>query len=182
MMFFTLLFGIVLIGAIVFYFLMPKVEPLPQTQRLEGTITVTPEPRGKEGSLADLPDYIAGLLEAVAGTDGSDKFLIGIVSETDNFLQFTAYDNEVEIDFPLLADQQKAFEEKFMAACKKAGVEPAPYNHPNPDKIGSAYGDDFLDYVIRGSAEEISKTITEIYINTFEIDTTTAMNFEKNGF
>lgn len=178
MMFFGLLFILVLAGSALFVLLIPAFT---DTDALASDPGQT---REVEGTLADLSTFISELMTATAAieAESNDLFLVGTISATEDFLQFTADGREVLLDFPLITIRQKEFEEKVKAVCREVGIKPAAYIHSNPDKIGTSYGEDRLAYVINGSTEEVSAIITEIYNGIFEIDSMTTMRFEKNGF
>jgi len=173
MLFFGILIGVVLFGGILYLLLASK------DGVFEGG-----EQEGTPGNLTNLPEYLSSLITASSadGEPNDDIFLIGIVTETDDFLQFTSDENTVCMDFPLLTERQKSYEEKLKGVCTQLGVLPADYIHPNTSEIGTAYGEDRLAYHFSGSPEKISATIAVIYINLFEIDSETEMNFVTNGF
>ncbi|MGH1362783.1 MAG: hypothetical protein ACRBF0_04445 [Calditrichia bacterium] len=141
-------------------------------------------PERTSGNLTNLEEYIARLIAASSNAEeiSDDTFLIGIVKETDDFLQFTSDKGSVMMDFPLLTDRQKSYEDKLKSICAKLGVLPAQYIHESTTEFGTAADEDRLAYHLTGAPEKISAMIAVIYTNLFEIEPDTEMHFVANGF
>jgi len=57
----------------------------------------------KPGTISDIQKNIEGLLSS----NDEKAFLIITVTNTNQFVQFSAYDKIVQMDFPMIEDEQK---------------------------------------------------------------------------
>jgi len=124
----------------------------------------------KLGTISDIQKNIEGLLSS----NDEKAFLIITVTNTNQFVQFSAYDKIVQMDFPMIKDEQKDRRQKITEFCKSLGLELTV-------NIGTD-GSEFLDYDLSGTPNEITSTIAQIISKVFNVSPTTELSFQTNGF
>ena len=126
----------------------------------------SPIPSAKsKGVLADLSLYLSALLES----DDPYAFLIVTHESSGDFLQFTAGDNTVQMDFPLITEQQKNKAEKIKATCSNLGLV--------LEENKGSEGSEFYDWNLTGSPDEMSKIISSVFTQAFEVKEDDSMEF-----
>ncbi len=98
------------------------------------------------------------------------SFLIIKIQGTYDFIQFTGDTKGVQLNFPLITEEQKQHEAAFNNVSKKLNLKVIE----NKGSDGSR----FLDIDINGNANEISNTIKSFIKNLFNVDQSTSLEFE----
>ncbi|MCI5141624.1 MAG: hypothetical protein D3909_07825 [Candidatus Electrothrix sp. ATG1] len=122
------------------------------------------------GTKSDIPRYIASLLKH--GTE--DDFLIIEIENSEDFFQFKNYQNELEIDFPLVTDRQKTLESKVRQAFRDLNLEIIE-NKGSGDII-------FLDSYIKQADSGASTIVQEIFKSVFGLNENTKLVFRWTSF
>ena len=122
-----------------------------------------------QGTLSDIPRYIGALLES----DIPGAFLIITHESSGDFLQFTARENTIQMDFPLITEQQKKKSNKLKVVCSELGLK-------LEENTGSD-GSKFCDWNLRATPEEMSRIITSVFIQTFESKEEDHLIFQYGG-
>lgn len=123
------------------------------------------EEMSKDGQLIDLPKYF-NLYQSAASPY---EMLIISAKGSEEFVQFSREGSNVEIDFPLVTENQKSLESKFRKTCERQGLE-----------IREVFGSDdtlFLDADLPPSTEERAKIIKNILIDVFDITESEKLQF-----
>ncbi|MCG8334010.1 MAG: hypothetical protein MJE63_05805, partial [Proteobacteria bacterium] len=118
----------------------------------------------------DIPRYIASLLKN--GTE--DDFLIIEIGNPEDFFQFKNYQNELEIDFPLVTDKQKSLESRVRQALKDQNLVVVE-NKGSGDTI-------FLDSYIKQTNSDTSKVVQEVFKSVFGLNENTKLVFRWTSF
>jgi hypothetical protein len=124
---------------------------------------------GSQGILSDVPRYIEALLKS----DDPHAFLIITHDSSGDFLQFTATENIVQMDFPLITEQQKSKAEKLKTTCSSLGL----VLEENTGTDGSK----FFDWNLSGTPEEMFKIIAPVFIQAFGAKADDAIEFQHDG-
>lgn len=122
------------------------------------------------GTLSDLGAYIGPLMRS----GRAHAFLILTKNQTDHFVQFTAADDGVQLDLPLLTEAQKAYGARLRELYAEQGLK------PYETKAG---GDDtFLDCDISGSESEVIGTVSHIVSRLFDLTGETPVIYTSYAF
>jgi hypothetical protein len=121
-----------------------------------------------QGTMSNILSYIDKLIKSTK----NDSFLIIIIKDTNDFIQFTKTDNGVKLDFPLVTQSHKDLENQFRDICSKYSL--------NIIESKGTDGTRFLDVNIQGSSYDITKINQSILTDLFKINSTTALLFDSN--
>ncbi len=121
------------------------------------------------GVLADTPKY----LEALMKSDDPHSFLVVTHTPSDEFLQFTAEDNVVQMDYPLITEQQKNKSEMLREICNSLDLE--------LELTTGSDGSKFYDWNLTGDAEEMFQAIAPIFIQAFGAKADDVVFFQHDG-
>ncbi len=124
---------------------------------------------GSQAVLSDVPRY----LEALLKSDDPHAFLIITHESSGDFLQFTAGENIVQMDFPLITEQQKSKAEKLKSTCSSLGLVLEEYTGSDGSK--------FYDWNLSGNPEEMFKIIAPVFIQAFGVKSEDVISFEYDG-
>jgi len=132
---------------------------------------IKPQPAytGSLGIISDIPRY----LEALLKSDDPHAFLIITRESSGDFLQFTAGENIVQMDFPLITEQQKNKAEQLKNICSNLGL--VLEEHAGTD------GSKFYDWNLSGNPEEMFKIIAPIFIRVFGAKSDDVIRFDHDG-
>lgn len=122
------------------------------------------------GSLSDVKRYISGLMDA----KGENGVLIITLLGTTKFVQFSGGHEGVQMDFPLVTDEQKTRKNSILAAGKDLGL----VHIINKGTDGSK----FIDFDLTDTSSGISKTIRGMLIALYEANETTPFEFQAYGY
>jgi hypothetical protein len=117
-----------------------------------------------------LSSYIQGLMNA----PNQDGILIINISGTSKFVQFTGGFKYVQMDFPMVTSEQKAFRTSIESVADSMGLSSAI-------NIGTD-GSEFLDYDLHGSPSEISNVVETFITKLHGDDAMEKLRFEKHGY
>jgi hypothetical protein len=116
-------------------------------------------------------DDIESNIEKMMRSSKQDAFLIVTVYGTSDFIQFTGDAKSVQLDFPLVTDEQKSMETAFRSVAKEL----------NLNTVENRAGDEiFLDIDIKGTAAEISIIAKALIIKLFMVNQNTKIEYEAN--
>ena len=124
---------------------------------------------GSQGVLSDAPRY----LEALLKSDDPHAFLIITHEPSGDFLQFTAGTNTVQMDFPLITEQQKNKAELIKNTCSNLDL----VLERNKGRDGS----EFYDWNLSGTPEEMFKIIAPVFILAFGAKADDVIEFQHDG-
>lgn len=122
-----------------------------------------------QGVLSDIPRY----LEALLKSDDPHAFLVITYESSGDFLQFTAGENTVQMDFPVITKQQKSKAEEIKNTCSSLGLT-------LEENTGS--GDEkFYDWNLGGTSYEMSSTIATALNQAFGVKPEDQLIFQHDG-
>ena len=124
---------------------------------------------GSQGILSDVPRYIDALLKS----NDPHAFLIITHESSGHFLQFTTGENNVQMDFPVITEQQKIKAEKLKTACSNLDL----VLEENTGTDGSK----FYDWNLSGTPEEMFKIIAPVFIHAFGAKADDVIEFQHDG-
>ncbi len=107
------------------------------------------------GNLSATPRY----LEALLKSQDSDSYVIITHAESGQFLQFTAGENTVQMDFPVFTKNQEEKSELVKETCSSLGLV--------LKVTRGSDGSMFYDWDLSGSSENMSKIITQVFGKSF---------------
>jgi hypothetical protein len=120
------------------------------------------------GTMKDIENKINLLMNS----SNERSFLVIEISGTGDFIQFSGDKNGVQIDFPLLTENQKRMESKFRGIAKDQSLTVIENRGTDGNK--------FLDIDLNGAPADISKKIKSFLEKLFEVDENTELKFELN--
>lgn len=123
-----------------------------------------------KGSLNDVERFISGLMSA----EGENGVLIITLSGTTKFVQFNGSRKGVQMDFPLVTDEQKTRRDSILAAAKSLGL----VHVLNKGSDGA----EFIDFNLTDTAPAISKTIRDMLSQLYEANEATEFEFQAYGY
>ncbi len=121
------------------------------------------------GVLSDTPKY----LEALTISDDPHSFLVITHTPSDEFIQFSAGNNIVQMDYPLITEQQNSNAKQLKKICSGLGL----VLEENTGTDGSK----FYDWNLTGSAEEMFEIIAQVFIEVFGAKSKDVMFFQHDG-
>jgi len=124
----------------------------------------------KNGTTIDIEKHISGLLDS----SNKQAFLIIKILGTNRFTQLIKKNNGLQLDFPLVTDEQKNSKNEI----KKIAHEMKLKLTSNIRNKGT----EFLDIYLEGGSGQIANTIEQIMTQLFEIDNNTHLEFQTNGY
>lgn len=130
--------------------------------------------REKSSTMNESIVSIEAAISRLLAANKEGAFLIISVDQSDDFIQFTASPDAVELDMPLVTDRQRQIASKLRDACAKSHLEVIA-------NTGSD-GTQFIDCLITGSVGDISKNIRQILLDIFDVRNDSELSFtlEKN--
>ena len=141
--------------------------PLVLFSGLVACVADTPSGGSNVGTEADLEMQIAKFLAA----DPDSSFLIIQVSGSEeDFLQFTASSDSVQVDFPLITERQRQRERLIHDACSSLRLEP----RINEGSDGAR----FLDCSIPSDVTAVSAVTRKLLRAVFRTSEETQLEFE----
>lgn len=123
-----------------------------------------------QGSVIDIENYISGLM----GAPDEDGVLVITISGTSNFVQFNGGDYGVQMDFPLVTQEQKSMQGSIEGVGKE--MELVPIISSGSD------GSEFIDFYLDGSPSEISNIVESFMAKLYGINQSTQLEFVKYGY
>lgn len=124
---------------------------------------------GYLGDFRDIPAFLTKLIHATA----DDAFLIITIVDTGDFLQFSAAEGIVQMDYPLVTKRQRETAERLSAVCSQLGL--------TLDKNKGSDGTDFIDYDISGTSTEMAAVVQKVLEQAFDVSEGQKLVFEGNG-
>ena len=121
------------------------------------------------GVLSDTPKY----LEALINSDDPHSFLVVTHTPSDEFIQFSAGANNVQMDYPLITEQQKANAKQLKKICEELGLV--------LEENTGTDGSNFYNWNLTGSAEDIFEIIAPVFIQAFGAKSEDVMFFQHDG-
>lgn len=121
------------------------------------------------GVLSDTPKY----LEALMQSDDPDSFLVITHTPSDEFLQFTAEDDVVQMDYPLITEQQQSKAEILKKICANLGLV--------LEENSGTDGSKFYDWNLTGNTEEMFQIIAPVFIQAFGAKADDVLFFQHDG-
>ena len=122
-----------------------------------------------QGTLSDIPRY----LEALLKSDDPHAFLVITHESSGDFLQFTAGEDTIQMDFPVITEQQKSKAEEIKNTCSSLGLT-------LEENAGSG-GEKFYDWNLSGTPYEMSATIATVLKQTFGVNPQNQLIFQHDG-
>jgi len=119
----------------------------------------------ESGLLADLPKQF----DLLQNSTSSFETLVISVNSTSEFVQFSKYGKNIELDFPLVTDNQKILEPKFREVCKVHALEIR-------DSEGSD-GSRFLDVDLPQGTEKRATIVKNILTDVFDVTERAKLKF-----
>ena len=132
---------------------------------LQGDITI--ESVAVPDSFSDLEMH----LEALMRSSGSDAFLVVEIAGTQDFLQFTAADLMIQLDFPVVTEKQVLLEPKLRTIAQELELE--VYESGDEHR--------FLDIDLYGTTAEIAQTVQHIFHRLYDAGPETPLQFNCNN-
>ncbi len=123
----------------------------------------------EEGSMLNLPVIIKEVME----TNKDGPFVIIQVSGTENFLQITADNQGIQLDFPMATEAQLKYKSKIIMVGENLGL-----------KLTENRGTDgtlFLDFDINGKPEYISGIVKKFLIQVYNAEETSNLTYQHWG-
>ena len=117
-------------------------------------------------------DSIESIIENLMKSTNEYAYLIIKIHGTEDFIQFTADANGVQLDLPLITDRQKDLGSAFRRAGSDLNLEVIE----NKGTDGSP----FLDINLNGNAAEITNIINQFIGKLFNVSPSTKLVFEYN--
>ncbi len=124
----------------------------------------------KSGTIIDIEKYISGLLNST----NMQVFLIIKVEATNQFTQLTKNKNGVQLDFPLVTDEQKSRKQDIIKIGEQLKLNLI-------SNIGTN-GVEFLDFGLEGDSEFLANAIEQVLTRLYKIDKNTDLEFQTNGY
>lgn len=112
--------------------------------------------------------------EGLTGSSAPDAFLVVTITATQDFLQFTAGPESVQLDFPLITDRQREARPRLERVCAELGL--IPTIQPGSD------GSEFLTYDIEGTPVEIATIVRILFERVYDVVSGDELTYETNGF
>ena len=122
-----------------------------------------------QGGFDDIPSFFQKLMHAQT----HNAFLIIQVTDSPDFLQFTAGDEILQMDYPLITDDQKRNARQLSSVCERLGL-------PSRKNTGTD-GSEFLDFDITGTPEEMSLIVQKVFESVFGVSKDQQLTFKGNG-
>lgn len=123
-----------------------------------------------QGLTIDIENYINGLV----GVPNEDGVLIITISGTSKFVQFNGGGYGVQMDFPLVTQEQKSMRASIEAVGKEMDLV-AIIN------LGTD-GSEFIDFDLDGSPSEISNIVESFMAKLYGTNESTQLEFVKYGY
>jgi hypothetical protein len=121
------------------------------------------------GSLKDIENKINLLMNG----NNEQSFLVIEISGTGDFIQFTGDKKGVQLDFPLLTENQKRMESKIRSIAKDQSLTVVENKGTDGNK--------FLDIDLNGTPAAVSKKIKSFLEKLFDVNDNTKLKFELNA-
>lgn len=113
-------------------------------------------------------------INELRNSKADDAFLIIKIDGTENFIQFSGTSEVVQMDFPMITENQRTYEMRIKAYGKKHELEIV-------ENLGTD-GSRFLDFDLSGSASLIATQIVTAFSDIFSVDSDRMLQFKFNGF
>jgi len=117
------------------------------------------------GQVSELSKYF----DLLQNSTPSYNTLIISAETTKDFLQFSRYENNIELDFPLVTEKQKALEMKFREACERLSL--------TVRETSGTDGARFLDVDLPSDISERVKITEKILTDVFGINENGELKF-----
>lgn len=129
----------------------------------------TPIATFQKGGFSDIQPFLHKLMHS----QSPNAFLVIKVTDTADFLQFTAANGILQMDYPLITDDQKSHAEQLSAACKALDL--------TPKRNTGTDGSEFLDCDISGTPSEMASIVQKVFETVFGVSKDQQLTFEGSG-
>ena len=127
---------------------------------------------GDDGKISGRIDDVEQNIAQLMKSDNEQAFLVIGTSENDEFIQFTPYEDGVQLDFPLITKRQEAREAQFKQIAKELKLKVIE----NEGTDGSR----FLDIDLNGTAAEISQTVKIFLRKLYGLNDSSIIQLDQN--
>ncbi len=164
-MLFSLLFGLMIVVWAIF-----RAREAYYKRSTENSVAKRHHKSPQFATVEGIPKLIQQLMNANA----SEAFAIVNIHGTDHFVQFSGDSQVVQMDFPMATDQQQQLRSRIEDVCHALGLSLVVNTGTD--------GTEFLDYDIMGEPELVTEIIQRTVIQVFQLEESSRLTFEREGF